>query len=252
MSESAESWRYGELATAVYELDKPVGFSFGDIEFYGDRLADVTGPILEPAVGTGRFLIPLLEAGFDMRGFDASPHMLRVCQRNCAERNLTPELTSGDMETHVAEAAYDAIVIPTGSIMLLSGWGATVKALRHMRRSLRPGGRLLVDVPPLDVSTETGPIRHWWRGEDLLTLQTWHVDYNAVTQRVTRWQRYELWQNGSLVTTELQLFALQCFGLAEFAGLLREAGFRDVTAFGGYEARPPHRDDSMWTFEAMA
>ena len=43
--------RYGTLASWVYDLDKPVGRSFGDIEFYRERLSDCRGTILEPAVG---------------------------------------------------------------------------------------------------------------------------------------------------------------------------------------------------------
>ena len=57
------SWEYGTLASEVYDLDKPVGRSFADVEYYTGLLAGVGGPILEPAAGTGRVLIPLLEAG---------------------------------------------------------------------------------------------------------------------------------------------------------------------------------------------
>lgn len=52
---------YSKLATEVYDLDKPIGHSFGDVEFYRERLKSCTGRILEPAAGTSRILIPLLE-----------------------------------------------------------------------------------------------------------------------------------------------------------------------------------------------
>ncbi len=67
------SWDYGALATEVYELDKPIGHSFGDVEYYIRQLSGVSGRILEPAAGTGRVLIPLLEAGFELEGLDSSP-----------------------------------------------------------------------------------------------------------------------------------------------------------------------------------
>ena len=57
------SWEYGPLATEVYDLDKPIGHSFGDVEYYTRLLATISGRILEPATGTGRILILLLEAG---------------------------------------------------------------------------------------------------------------------------------------------------------------------------------------------
>lgn len=59
-----ESLGVRSLATLAYELDKPIGTSFGDVEFYSSRLRGVAGPVLEPAVGTGRILIPLLQQVF--------------------------------------------------------------------------------------------------------------------------------------------------------------------------------------------
>lgn len=73
------AWDYGQLCTEIYDLDKPTGFTFGDIAYYQRALAGVQGRVLEPAVGTGRILIPLLEAGFRVEGYDLS----RTCWR-CA------------------------------------------------------------------------------------------------------------------------------------------------------------------------
>ncbi len=67
------SWEYGQLATEVYELDKPVGRSFPGLDYYARQLAGITGRILEPACGTGRVLVPLLEAGLAVEGLDSSP-----------------------------------------------------------------------------------------------------------------------------------------------------------------------------------
>lgn len=72
---------YSKLSTEVYDLDKPIGRSFGNVEYYRERLKNVRGKILEPAVGTGRILIPLLEEGFDVDGIDYSPDMLELCRK---------------------------------------------------------------------------------------------------------------------------------------------------------------------------
>jgi hypothetical protein len=69
--ELGAQWQYGKLASLAYQLDKPIGTSFGDVEFYQGLLSGVTGELLEPAVGTGRMLIPLLE-----QGRDAADHRL--------------------------------------------------------------------------------------------------------------------------------------------------------------------------------
>ncbi|WP_244649064.1 hypothetical protein [Neoaquamicrobium sediminum] len=82
--------RYGKLASWVYDLDKPVGRSFGDVEYYLQRLAGCDGPVLEPAVGNGRILVPLLEAGLAVEGFDASEEMLFIVARYVALATCRP------------------------------------------------------------------------------------------------------------------------------------------------------------------
>ena len=119
------SWEYGTLATEVYEFDKPVGRPFADVEYYTGLLADVSGPILEPATGTGRILIPLLEAGHQVEGLDSSPQMLARCRQHCRDRGLDPVLREADMTVFVQLAAYEAVIIPAGSIALLDGRKAT-------------------------------------------------------------------------------------------------------------------------------
>lgn len=72
---------YGSLSTELYDIDKYIGKTFGDVEYYSERLEGVKGKILEPAVGNGRILIPLLHKGLNIEGFDLSDDMLRLCKK---------------------------------------------------------------------------------------------------------------------------------------------------------------------------
>src|SRR5215471_2388887 len=218
------SWGYGPLATEVYELDKPVGLPFADVEYYTGLLADVSGPILEPATGTGRVLIPLLEAGHQVEGLDNSPQMLARCRQHCRDRGLDPVLREVDMTIYVRLAAYEAVIIPAGSIALLDGRKATIQALTCFRDSLIPGGVLVVDVPVPQPAAGTEPMRYWRRGSCLWTLQTLRTEYNPVTNQTTRFLRYDKWHDGTLRAAELQTFRLQHWDSQEFEDLLAETG----------------------------
>ena len=90
---------YGRLSSELYDMDKPIGHSFGDVEFYLSRLESCKGHILEPATGTGRILIPLLEAGLNVDGFHSSRDMLNICENNCKSRGLNPKLFEAKMES---------------------------------------------------------------------------------------------------------------------------------------------------------
>jgi Methyltransferase domain len=245
------SWEYGTLAIEVYELDKPVGRPFADVEYYTHLLADISGPILEPATGTGRVLIPLLEAGHRVEGLDSSPQMLACCRQHCRERGLDPVLREADMTIYVRLAAYEAVIIPAGSIALLDGRKATLQALACFRDSLVPGGLLIVDVQVPQPSAGTQTMRYWRHGSCLWTLQTLHTEYNPVANQTTRFLRYDKWHDGTLRTTELQTFRLQHWSSQEFADLLAEAAFGDIAVTGDYQdVRAPGRGNEVWTFSA--
>ena len=66
---------YLRLCTEVYDLSKP-NPPKDAYAFYRDYVIKANGPILEPMCGSGRFLLPLREEGFNVHGFDASDHML--------------------------------------------------------------------------------------------------------------------------------------------------------------------------------
>jgi SAM-dependent methyltransferase len=245
------SYDYGTLATEVYELDKPIGHSFGDVEYYTRLLAGTSGTILEPACGTGRILIPLTEAGWTVEGIDLSPEMLGACRQHCRDRGIEPVLREADMTTFTEPGRYSAVILPTGSIALLDGREPTAQALACWFRSLQPSGRLAVDLPPPGPVTGTGPMRHWRRGPVTWTLQTMQVDFDAAANQTTRWLRYDKWRDGELISSELQPFRLQHWSITEFRTLLAEAGFADVTVTADYQpARNPAPGSEIWTFQA--
>jgi SAM-dependent methyltransferase len=246
------SGEYGTLASEVYDLDKPVGRSFADAEYYTGLLAGVSGTILEPAAGTGRILIPLLEAGHDVEGLDSSPEMLALCRQHCRERGLDPVLRETDMTIYVRLAAYEAVIIPAGSIALLDGRKATLQALTCFRDSLVPGGLLIVDVPVPRPAAGNETMRHWRRGPYLWTLQTLHTEYNPATNQTTRFLRYDKWHDGTLRTAELQTFRLQHWSSQEFQELLAETGFGGLAVTGDYaDACAAGLGNEVWTFHAI-
>jgi SAM-dependent methyltransferase len=245
-------WGYGRLASEIYDLDKPIGSSFGDVEYYCDCVWGIEGRVLEPAVGTGRILIPLLKAGVEVEGYDSSPEMLRICRARCAERGLDPVLHEADMTQFVREQRYAAVILPTGSITLLSGRQALLDALRCFHACLAPGGRLIVDVSPPQLLLEPEAMRSWRQGAWVWTLQTMRVDYDAAANQTLRWLRYEKWRDGALEATELQLFRLQHWSITEFQVLLDECGFSEVVVVGDYTpGRAPDAETHGWTFLAV-
>ncbi len=243
---------YGRLASHVYNLDKYIGKSFGDIEYYRQRLEGYRGPILEPAVGNGRALIPLLEAGFDVCGFDASQDMLDYCLAQCAGRDLAPALSRQTFETFTYAKRFDAIVVPAGSLQLIADHAAASAVLRRLYDHLAPGGRLIFDLYPGDMVADLQPNIRSWQTEagDLLTLTSQRVRTDILGQTTVSHLRYDLWQEGRLASSELEFFTMRWWGVQEMLLTLQAAGFADIVISGDYTfGRAPRDGDHVVTFE---
>jgi len=248
-----DSNRYRTLASRVYQLDKPVGHSFGDIEFYLDALRDLQGSILEPAVGSGRVMIPLLQAGLDVEGFDASPEMLAVCRENCAAAGLTARLSQARFEDFSSDRQFEAIVMPAGSFQLITSFEAAIAVLRRFHAQLAPLGRLFVDLGVAARIYKMHPrARHWYDAAgDLFTLHEAPAGSDDVAQVATTHLRYDQWRDGNLVCSEFDLFAVRWWGLEEFRLALYQAGFGKVCVYGDFDRNAsPKSARQTLTFEA--
>ncbi|GAA0730524.1 class I SAM-dependent methyltransferase [Clostridium malenominatum] len=244
---------YSKLSTEVYNIDKPIGHSFGDLEFYSERLNTVKGRILEPAVGTGRILIPLLEEGFTVDGIDSSPEMLSLCKSYCEERGLRANLHQTSMQSFSLPHKYEAIIIPTGSFLLLENSIDAINALKCFYEHLHIDGRLILDLfIPSNFNTESTSTRTWTTPSgDLITLKESLVEVNFINQYTVSHLRYEKWRNNQLIQTELERFPLRWYGVEEFRLILEKVGFKDIVISSDYKFNVyPTDKNQIITFEA--
>src|SRR2546426_9524242 len=78
---------YKALLTEAYDLDKPEAPP-EPLAYYMRHIRACGEPVLEAMCGSGRFLAPLLEAGVDVDGVDASADMLAACAARGEERRI--------------------------------------------------------------------------------------------------------------------------------------------------------------------
>jgi SAM-dependent methyltransferase len=228
--------RYGRLCAEIYDLDKPVG-SLRDLPFHLSRLRDVDGPVL---------------AGLEVDGFDPSPEMLERCGARCAERGLAPRLWRADFSDFGCRRPYAAVVIAVGSFLFAGEFEAGLASLRRAHVALQPGGRLLIDLPPLSFLTDSmDAVRSWTAANgDLLRLISQDVAVDWIAQTRTCHDRYERWRDGRLVETELEVMRYRAWSQAELTYALAEAGFVDVVVRGNYQDRPPRPGDRVLSWQA--
>lgn len=242
---------YGPPCTEVYNITKPISGHYPDVPYYIKHLDKIGGRILEVMVGTGRLLIPLLEAGLNVEGIDASPDMLASCRKHCAEKGLEPVLYEGDVENLELRGKYNAIVVSFGSFMLLEKRSAAISALQAFARHLEPQGRIFINLElPIEDSKMENIVRQCLPIEcadgATILMQT-SSSINWLEQLKVTLIRYEKWKDGFLLATELQCLPLHWFGRDEFILCLQENGYTDITLCANYtdDLQPSSHKDTL-------
>jgi SAM-dependent methyltransferase len=225
----------------VYELTKPIDGEYPDVSYLIQHLSKIGGRILEGMVGSGRLLIPLLEAGLNVEGIDTSPDMLAACKRNCVARGLSPILYEGSIESLNVPGKFSAIVVTLGSFMLLGKRTAALSTLQAFARHLEPKGRIFIDLAlPIDsfktenTVNQREPIECSDNSVIVMQTSSW---INWLEQVEHTLIRYEKWKDGKLIDTELQHLPLHWFGREEFMMCLRECGYTNITVCANYTDR---------------
>jgi SAM-dependent methyltransferase len=120
-----------------------------DIPLYLALAAETGGPVLELGCGSGRTLVPLAEAGYEVVGLDNSEAML---ERARTRLEASPaaghaRLVHADMSDFDLGVTFPLITVPFHTWMHLTTRQAQLAALACIRRHLRPGGRLVIHLP---------------------------------------------------------------------------------------------------------
>jgi SAM-dependent methyltransferase len=110
MTDSPRTWHFGLMAQwwAEFNLDAAT-----EVAYLRPLIEDDGQPALDLACGTGRVLLPLLEAGLDVDGCDMSADMLAGCRRRGAQKGLTPNLYAQAM--HAGSRSTTALLPAVGS-----------------------------------------------------------------------------------------------------------------------------------------
>ncbi|MGL4513299.1 MAG: class I SAM-dependent methyltransferase [Lacipirellulaceae bacterium] len=132
---------------------------------FGAAPADGSGVIADLGCGSGRALVPLVRRGWRGLAVDLSQPMLDVVARKAQAEGLAIECVLANLvemtEDLVADGAASHAICLFSTLGMVRGRENRVTALRHMRRVLRPGGRLVLHVHNFwfNLRDPGGP---WW------------------------------------------------------------------------------------------
>jgi SAM-dependent methyltransferase len=183
------------------------------------------GHVLDVACGYGRHAIELSQRGLRVTGLDLSLPLLIRAADESQRRALSVNFVHADMREMTFDSQFD------GAYCVLSSFGyfdeeTNLKVATAICRSLKPGGRFLLDTLNRDYIVSDLPTRVWWEGDGCVVLE--EVDFNFHTSRVII-RRSVVFQDGRQMEQDI---SIRAYSLHELGKMLRQAGFRVLDVSG--------------------
>ena len=157
-----ESWEEADHARDYIDAVTSVGLWESERRLM-ERYVPRSGAVLDIGCGAGRTTFGLYEAGYyGVTGFDLSTTMVEAARRIATERGLPVRFDVGDAASMpFADQSFDGALFSNQGFMCIPGGERRLKALREVRRVLRPGARFVFSTHDRGLPS----FREFWREE---------------------------------------------------------------------------------------
>jgi len=216
------------------------------IDFYVALARQAKGPVLEIACGTGRIMLPCLQAGADVDGLDNSEPMLTQLRKKAAALNLAPRLFTADMSDFRLPRQYALITITFNAFCHNLTQDAQIRCLTRCREHLAPGGMLAFDgffpgsqyvATPENTRVLEGETKHPTTGHTLRTFDTRTMHrVEQVQHSINEVEVID--SDGKITMVHRSEHDARWVYKDEMALLLRVAGFSRWDICGDFERKP--------------
>jgi ubiquinone/menaquinone biosynthesis C-methylase UbiE len=184
------------------------------------------GDLVDVACGFGRHAVPLARAGYRVVAVDRSQALLDEARRRAGGERW-PKLVRADYrELPLPDESFDAALNLFSSLGYLGDEDDT-KVLGEIRRVLRPGGRLVIEIMQRDALVLRFRDTGWHMvGEGRLLLEQRTFDPVAGVAQETQ----------TLIEPsgerESRTFSLRVYTATELLAMLDRAGFEESRCYG--------------------
>jgi SAM-dependent methyltransferase len=214
--------------------------SWSDASDEVDQLLALTGVaaganVLDMPCGPGRHVVPLAARGFAVCGVDLNEAYLEEARQLAKRAQLSAELICADMREFVRPDTFDLALSLYTSFGYSEDPADDARILENMRRSLRPSGRLAMELVTRESRVATGSRRYELGNGRSIVEQAELVQDGAVIQR--SWQLR--WPGGERSWIAWH----RLYAIETLIALVERAGFTEVVVYGGLDGRELEPDN---------
>jgi SAM-dependent methyltransferase len=203
---------FGEqrMEMAIVEVDRLI------------ELLDITtdDEILDLCCGIGRHSNELARRGYRVTGVDRTKSYLEIARGTAKNEGLSTEFVQMDMREFARESSFDVVLSMFTSFGYFDDDSQQRTVLENVYKSLRPGGRFIIEAMGKEVLARVFQEADWSEGDYGIHLERRRPTDDWGAKDGTRYE----WN----VTHYL-------YSAVELKSLLRSAGFADVRAYGGLD-----------------
>ena len=243
---------YKKLSSQWYDLLNPHPPQ-DEFRFFLEYIKNSSGPVLEPMCGSGRFLIPYLQLGYEVHGFDISEFMMSELSSRLDNLGLEAKVWFGGFDLLPTEPIYDFVFIPSGSFALITDIDEARRCLLRLQKSMKIGAKAVFEM---ETDFATPPdYEPFCRGEllreDGFKIRMTTSPFPVIDSIARVACLFELIDGEVVVENEYEDFAIRLYSQSEFEALLKNSGFVDVKRFKAFDVmQSPLPSDEIVVFEA--
>lgn len=192
--------------------------------------------LLEPACGTGVYLIEFPKYGYNIVGYDLSQDMVDYSNMLIKESHMEDQAKAvqGNMVDFVSEQKFDCAFICLNSIGYLRKDEDIISHFKHTAQVLKKGGLYVIDMSFMcnDFSKEKKEDETWESEyENVKVIGTWQIYKYSVPERTRHVKLTMKVQDGDNYFEFEELHDLRLWLFEEFLEFAKKGGFELVDMY---------------------
>jgi len=247
-----------DIIADIYDISNPLR---EDISFWLKMAEEYGGPILELGCGTGRILIPIAEAGYEVVGLDISKKMLNILMEKID--NLTDKVKNRikikkeDFRDFKIDKKFSIAFFAYSTLYSAPTQEDQVSAIKCIHSHLKDNGIFISasfnpDIKRISQNDKFITMDFTYQdpnGELLLTRMT-QTEYVQLNQTLKSNQIYDIKEKGKPIERYSIELNLRYIFPSEMRLLLHYCGFEIIDEYGDYNLAPLKENSPQMIFIA--
>jgi len=204
------------------------------------------GTVLDLCCGTGRHSIILQRRGWAIIGLDLSKNLLTIAKRAMKKDRVEFPLVRADMRHFpFRNMVFDSVICMFTSFGYLPSESEDMKSFKEVRRTLRKGGKFLLDLANKDHLIKVFQEREWAEFGPFYMLEKRSLDLQT-SRLLSQWT---IIKKDTKEVKSLE-HNVRLYTFKRLRQMLSEAGLKVKNVYGGYDRKEFSSDSSRMIVSA--